>query len=44
MRNGKYLKSITDTSVIVSEEIINATDSLSTNVTNTLKTNMTDTI
>ena len=34
--SGKYLKSIADTSVIVCDEIINATDSLSTNMTNTI--------
>ena len=38
--NDKYLKSIADTSVIVCDEIINATDSVSTNVTNTISTNV----
>ena len=41
--NGKYLKNIVDASVIVYEEIINATDCASTNVTNTIPTNMTNT-
>ena len=43
-RNGEYLKSITDTSVIVSEEIINATDSVPKNMTNTLSANITTTV
>ena len=42
--NGKYLKHIADTSVIVHDEIINATDSVSANVTNTTPTNKTSTI
>ena len=42
--NGKYLKNIADTSVIVCDKIINVTDSLSTNVTNTMPLNMTNTI
>ena len=42
--NGKSLKSIVDTSVIVCDEIINATDSVSTNVINTIPTNITNTI
>ena len=37
--NGKYLKSIADTLVSVCDEIINATDNVSTNVTNTIPTN-----
>ena len=36
--NGKYLKSIADTSVIACDEITNATDSVSTNVTNLINT------
>ena len=42
--NGKYLKSIADTSVIVCDEMIIAIDEVSTNVTNTIPTNMTNTI
>ena len=42
--NSKFLKSIGDTSVIVCDEIINATDSVSKNVTNTMPTNMTNII
>ena len=42
--NGKYLKSTADRSVIVCNEIINARDSVSTNVTNNIPTNMTNTI
>ena len=45
--NGKHLnlKSIVDTSVIVFDETINATDdSVSKNVTNAIPTNMTNTI
>ena len=42
--NVKYLKSIGDTSVIVCDKIINATDNVSINVTNTILTNMTNTI
>ena len=34
--NGTYLRSIASTSVIVCDEIINATDSVSINVTNTI--------
>ena len=41
--NGKYLESIADTSVIVYDEIINATDGVSTNMTNATPTNMTNT-
>ena len=40
----KLLKSISDTLIRVCDEIINATDSVSTNVTNTISTNMTNTI
>ena len=42
-QNGKYLKSITDTSVTVCvcDEIINGTDSVSRNMTNTLLTEKT---
>ena len=42
--NGKYLKSIADVSVIVCDEIINATDSVSTHVANNIRANMTNTI
>ena len=42
--NGKYLKSIADTSVIVCDEIISVTDRVSTNVTNPISTNITNTI
>ena len=45
--NGKYLnlKSIVDTSVIVFDETINATDdSASKNVTNTISTNVTSAV
>ena len=38
-----YLESIADTSVIVYDEIINATDGVSTNMTNATPTNMTNT-
>ena len=38
--NDIYLKRIADTSVIVCDETINATDSASTNLTNTFPTNM----
>ena len=41
--NCKYLESIADTSVIVYDEIINATDGVSTNMTNATPTNMTNT-
>ena len=40
--NVKYLKSIADTSVILQNEIINATDSVSTNLKNTIPANMTN--
>ena len=38
-KNGISLKRIADTSVIVCDEIINATDSVSTNATNTISAN-----
>ena len=37
--NSKYLGSIIDNSVITCDEIINATDSVSTNITTTVSTN-----
>ena len=40
----KYLKSIADNSVIVCDEFINATDSLSTNVKNIIPTNVANAI
>ena len=39
-RMVRILKSIPDTSVIVYDKIINATDTVSTNMTNTIPTNM----
>ena len=42
--NGKYLKSITDTSVIVFDEIINGADSVSKTVTNTISRDVTSTM
>ena len=42
--NGKYLKTIADSSVMVRDKIINAKDSVSTNVTSTIPTNMTNTM
>ena len=39
--NGKYLKSIADTSVITCDEIISVTDIISTKITNTIATNVT---
>ena len=42
--NGKFLKSIANTSIIVCDEITNAVDSVSTIVTKTILTNMTNTI
>lgn len=42
--NGKYLKIIADTSVITSDKIINATDSVWTNVTHSIPTNLTSTV
>ena len=38
--NGKYLKSIADTSVIPCDEIINAMDGVSTNVTHSIPKNV----
>ena len=40
--NGKYLQCIANTSVIVSNEILNIADSISTNVTKTISTNVTN--
>ena len=42
--NSKYLKGIDDTLVIVCDEIINATDSVSTNVTSIISTNVRSTM
>ena len=42
--NNKHLKRIVYNSVIVCDEIINATDSVSTIVTNTITTNVASTI
>ena len=42
--NGEDLKRTADTSVILHDEIIYDTDSVSTNVTNTIPTNMTNTV
>ena len=42
--NGKSIKSVADTSVILGDEITNVTDSVSTNVAKTIRTNMTNTI
>ena len=42
--NGKYLKSIADTSIIVHYEIINGTDTLSIKVNNIVSTTMLNTI
>ena len=42
--NSKYLKSIADSLVVVCDKIMNAIDSVSTNITNTISTNMTNTI
>ena len=42
--NSRYLKSIADISVIVRDEIINFTDSVSTNVTSIISTNGTTTM
>ena len=41
---SRYLKSIADTLVSVSNEVINAMDNSSTNVWNIVPTNMTNTI
>ena len=38
--NGKYLEIIADTSVTVCDEIIDATDNVSTNVPNTIPSNI----
>ena len=43
-KNSRYLKTISDTLVIVGDEIINVRDSLSINVTQTLPTNVKSTI
>ena len=43
-KNSRYLKSISDDSVIVCDVIINVTDSVSKNVTSTIPTNVTNTI
>ena len=42
--NGMYLKRISNTSVIVCDEIMNSTDCVSRNVTNTIPTNVTNTV
>ena len=42
--NSKYLKSIADDSVNLCDEIINFTDSVSTNLTNAVPTDVTSTI
>ena len=42
--NSKYLKSIVDDWVIECDEVINFTDSVSTNVTNTISKNVTVTV
>ena len=42
--SSKYLKCIVDDSVIVCDKLINARDSVSTNVTNTISTNVTSTV
>ena len=39
-KNSKYLKSVTDDLKIVSNEIINIKDSVSTNFTSTVSTNI----
>ena len=44
VRMVSILKSIGDSSVVMCDKIINATDSVSTIVTNTIPTNMTNTI
>ena len=43
-KNSRYLKSISDDSVIVCDGIINVTDSVSKNVTSTIPTSVTNTI
>ena len=42
--NNRYLKSTSNTLVIVGDEIINVRDSLSANVTNTIPTNVKSTV
>ena len=42
--NSRYLKRIADDSIIVGDEIINATDSVSTKVTNTILPNVMTTV
>ena len=42
--NSRYLKSIADTLIILCDEIINGTDSVSTNVANTISTNVMSTV
>ena len=42
--NSRYLKSITDGSVIISDEIINFAESVSKNMTNTVPTNAISTV
>ena len=42
--NGKYLKSITDSSVVVRDKIINAAGSISKSLTNTIPANVTNSI
>ena len=42
--NSKYVKSIADTSVITSDNIINATDSVWTTVTYSIPTNLRSTV
>ena len=42
--NSKYLKSITDSSLIVCDKILNDTNNVSTNLTNTIPANMTNSI
>ena len=42
--NGVYLKNIAASSIVVCDEILNATDTVSTNVTNNIPTNMTNTM
>ena len=42
--NSKYLKSIVENSVIICDEIVIVTDSVSTNVTNMISTNVMSTV
>ena len=44
MGNGKYLRINADTSEIVLDEIINATNSVSANLANNISTNMANTL